>query len=81
MFGQTAKEWRDQNKDKNGNIRDEADVNQLVCLANMESLNAHLINEGFSKSQRIEKLNKIAISQMKILSGGDVKELEIKGDL
>ena len=77
----SVKEWRDQNKDKNGNIRDEADVNQLVCLANMESLNAHLINEGFSKSQRIEKLNKIAINQMKILSGGDVKELEIKGDL
>ena len=81
MFGQTAKEWRDQNKDKNGNIRDEADVNQLVCLANMESLNAHLINEGFSKSQRVEKLNKIAISQMRILSGGDVKELETKGDI
>ena len=77
----SVKEWRDQNKDKNGNIRDEADVNQLVCLANMESLNAHLINEGLSKSQRIEKLNKIAISQMRILSGGDVKELEIKGDL
>ena len=48
----------------------------FVCLANMESLNAHLINEGFSKSQRVEKLNKIAISQMRILSGGDVKELE-----
>ena len=77
----SVKEWRDQNKDKNGNIRDEADVNQLVCLANMESLNAHLINEGLSKSQRIEKLNKIAISQMRILSGGDVKELETKGDL
>ena len=77
----SVKEWRDQNKDKNGNIRDEADVNQLVCLANMESLNAHLINEGLSKSQRIEKLNKIAISQMRILSGGDVKELETKRDL
>ena len=72
----TAKAWRDENKDKNGNIRDEADVNQLVCLANMESLNAHLIDEGFSKSQRIEKLNKIAISQMKILSTTDVKKLE-----
>lgn len=76
LFGKTAKEWRDQNKDKNGNIRDEADVNQLVCLANMESLNAHLISEGFSKSQRIEKLNKIAISQMRILSGGDGMKLE-----
>ena len=59
----------------------EADVNQLVCLANMESLNAHLINEGFSKSQRIEKLNKIAISQMKILSRVDIKELETNGDI
>jgi hypothetical protein len=72
----SVKEWRDKNKDKNGNIRDEADVNQLVCLANMESLNAHLINEGFSKSQRVEKLNKIAISQIRILSGSDVKELK-----
>jgi hypothetical protein len=79
LFGMTAKEWREQNKDKNGNIRDEADVNQLVCLANMESLNAHLINEEFSKSQRIEKLNKIAISQMRILSGINMKELENKG--
>ena len=77
----SVKEWREQNKDKKGNIRDEADVNQLVCLANMESLNAHLINEGFSKSQRIEKLNKIAISQMKILSRVDIKELETKGDI
>ena len=79
LFGMTAKEWRDQNKDKNGNIRDEADVHQLVCLANMESLNAHLINEDFSKSQRIEKLNQIAISQMRILSGGDGRELGNEG--
>ena len=50
-------------------IKPQSTPNQFICLANMESLNAHLINEGFSKSQRIEKLNKIAISQMKILNG------------
>ena len=62
------KEWGEQNKDKKGNIRDEADVNQLVCLANMESLNAHFINEKISQKERLQKLNKIAIEQMKILS-------------
>lgn len=68
LFGMTAKQWRDCNKNKNGNIRDEADVNQLVCLANLEALNAHFINEGVSQPQRIKKLNEIAISQMRILS-------------
>jgi hypothetical protein len=73
LFGMTAKEWRDKNSDKKGNIRDEADVNQLVCLANMESLNAHFINEGISQKERLQKLNKIAIEQMKILSREDIK--------
>jgi hypothetical protein len=68
LFGMTAKEWREKNENKKGNIRDEADVNQLVCLANLESLNAHFINEGFTQSQRVAKLNQIAISQMKILN-------------
>ena len=67
LFGITAKQWRDKNPNKKGNIRDEANVYQLVCLANLESLNAHFINEGLSQSQRIEKLNKVAISQMQIL--------------
>jgi len=67
LFGMTAKEWRENNRDKAGNIRDYANVSQLVCLSNLESLNAVLINDGMEQSQRLEKLNKIAISQMKIL--------------
>jgi len=63
----TAKQWQDLNKDKKGNIRDYADVNQLVCLANLESLNAHFINEDIPQSIRIEKLNQVAIKQMSIL--------------
>ena len=75
LFGMTAKEWRDQNRDKKGNIRDEADVNQLVCLANMESLNAHFIHEGLSQKERVQKLNKIAIEQMRILSRKEVEKI------
>ena len=75
LFGMTAKEWREQNKEHKGNIRDEANVNQLVCLANMESLNAHFINEGLSQKERLTKLNKIAIEQMKILSRDDVRKI------
>jgi len=67
LFGKTAKQWREENPDKKGNIRDEADVNQLVCLANMESLNAHMIEEGLPAHERVKKLNKIAISQMRVL--------------
>ena len=76
LFGMTAKEWREQNADNKGNIRDVADVNQLVCLANMESLNAHFINEGISQQERLQKLNKIAIEQMKILTREDIKRLK-----
>jgi len=78
LFGMTAKEWREKNKEKKGNIRDEANVNQLVCLSNLESLNAHFINEGLSQSQRLQKLNSIAISQLKILSNQNTKQLSIK---
>ncbi len=79
LFGITAKEWRDENPNKKGNIRDEANVYQLVCLANLESLNAHFINEGLSGSQRIEKLNQVAISQMQILTkNNNIKKLEHK---
>ncbi|MGF7184773.1 hypothetical protein GGQ84_000858 [Desulfitispora alkaliphila] len=67
LFGLTAKAWRENNPDKTGNIRDYANVSQLVCLSNLESLNAVLINDGMEQSQRLEKLNKIAINQMKIL--------------
>jgi phage regulator Rha-like protein len=68
LFGKTAKDWRDENKNLNGNIRDYANVSQLICLSNLENLNAHFINEGIIQSERLIKLNKIAISQMKLLS-------------
>ena len=68
LFGMTAKEWRDENPNLKGNIRDYADISQLVCLSNLENLNAVFINEGMKQSDRLEKLNSIAIEQMKILS-------------
>ncbi|MCK4981738.1 MAG: KilA-N domain-containing protein [Victivallaceae bacterium] len=67
LFGKTAKQWRDESPDKKGNIRDYANVGQLVCLVNLENLNAVFISEGYEQSQRLEKLNQIAIQQMKIL--------------
>ncbi len=67
LFGQTAKEFKEQNTDKKGNIRDYVDVSQLVCLANLETLNALFIEEGMEQSKRLVKLNQIAINQMKIL--------------
>lgn len=73
----SVREWRDKNQTSKGNIRDEADVNQLVCLANLESLNAHFINEGLSQNERLQKLNNLAITQMKILSGNNQKRLEL----
>jgi len=68
LFGKTSKEWREQNNSKRGNIRDYANISQLVCLSNLENLNAHFITEGLEQPKRLEKLNKIAISQMKLLS-------------
>ena len=77
LFGMTAKEWRECNGEKKGNIRDEANVSQLVCLANLENLNALFINEGLSQEQRLLKLNQIAIHQMKILiSDSQIFKLE-----
>lgn len=67
MFGMTARQWREQNPDKKGNIRDYASINELICLSNMENLNAVFINDGMSQSERLIKLNQIAIQQMKIL--------------
>ena len=67
LFGMTAKQWRDANPDKKGNIRDYANVSQLVCLSNLENLNAVFINEGISQPE-LAKLNAIAISQMKVLT-------------
>ena len=67
LFGMTAKIWREENSELKGNIRDYATVSQLVCLSNLESLNAVFINEGMSQAERLAKLNAIAISQMRIL--------------
>ncbi len=71
----SAKQWRDSNPDLKGNIRDYATINQLICLSNMENLNAVFINEGLSQSVRLEKLNKIAIQQMKVLENIDDRKL------
>ena len=67
LFGMTAKQWRDKNAEKEGNIRDYANINELICLANLENINSIYINEGVKQSERLIKLNEIAISQMKIL--------------
>lgn len=68
LFGMTAREWRMQNPDLKGNIRDYAGINQLICLSNLENINALLINEGLAQSERLVKLNNIAIHQIKLLS-------------
>ena len=68
LFGITAKHWREANRGAKGNIRDHADVSQLVCLWNLESLNAELIEDGLPQSERLRKLNKTAIRQMKRLT-------------
>jgi len=68
LFGLTAKEWRENNRGKKGNIRDYANVSQLVCLSNLENLNALFINEGLAQKDRLLKLNAIAIQQMKLLT-------------
>jgi KilA-N domain. len=67
LFGITAKEWRETNSDKNGNVRDYATLEQLVVLSNMESINALLIRQGLSQNERLIELNKVAITQMKSL--------------
>ena len=79
LFGMTAAMWREANPDKKGNIRDYADVSQLVCLSNLENLNALFINDGLPQETRLERLNKIAIQQMRILTADDgIKKLEGK---
>ncbi|MGA2142310.1 MAG: KilA-N domain-containing protein [Brevinematales bacterium] len=76
LFGRTAKEWRDKNPDKEGNIRDEATLEQLVVLSNLESINSVLIHQGISQSDRLMQLNKIAITQMKsLVQNSNMKKL------
>ncbi|MDR2917697.1 MAG: KilA-N domain-containing protein [Tannerella sp.] len=67
LFGITAKQWREENPNLKGNIRDYATINELICLSNMENLNAVFINEGLPQKERLIKLNQIAIQQMKVL--------------
>jgi hypothetical protein len=67
LFGMTAKEWREANPDLKGNIRDYASINELICLSNMENINAVLINDKIPQSDRLVKLNRIAIQQMQVL--------------
>ncbi|MFZ2226152.1 MAG: KilA-N domain-containing protein [Candidatus Moraniibacteriota bacterium] len=69
LFGITAKDWRDKNPGKEGNVRDYSSVEQLVCLTNLESMNAILIKQGIAQKQRLQALNEMAIDQMKILLG------------
>ena len=76
MFGLTAKQWRDANPTLKGNIRDYASINELICLSNMENLNALFIEQGLPQSDRLIKLNKIAIQQMNILENSMPKHLQ-----
>ncbi len=77
MFGMTAKEWRDKNPNKDGNIRDEATLEQLVVLSNLESINSVLIHQGLEQSERLVQLNKIAITQMKsLVENNNIKRLK-----
>jgi hypothetical protein len=77
LFGTTALEWRNANPDKEGNIRDYAAIEQLVVLSNMESINAVLIRQGLSQSDRLVQLNKIAITQMtSLINSRQLKKLK-----
>ena len=79
LLGITAKKWREKNKNKNGNIRDSADVRQLVCLANLESMNAELIKQKIAQVERLCLLNSMAITQMKSLTNNNtLKKLSKK---
>ena len=75
MFGQTAKQWREAHPELKGNIRDYASINELICLANMENINAVLIDEGVPQGNRLVRLNKIAINQMRVLENDDNRNL------
>ncbi|MDE5728525.1 MAG: KilA-N domain-containing protein [Duncaniella sp.] len=78
MFGKTARQWREENTDSKGNIRDYASINELICLSNMENLNAVFIEQGLSQSERLIKLNQIAIHQMGILESDENNKILLK---
>jgi len=75
MFGMTAKQWREDNPELKGNIRDYATINELICLSNMENINAVLINDGMPQGERLVKLNQIAIHQMQVLEDNSNRKL------
>lgn len=75
LFGLTAKQWREKNPELKGNIRDYASINELICLSNLENINAVLINEGLPQQERLVKLNHTAIEQMRVLSEVRSKKL------
>jgi len=75
MFGQTAKQWREAHPELKGNIRDYASINELICLANMENINAVLIDERVPQGERLVRLNQIAINQMRVLENDDNRNL------
>jgi hypothetical protein len=75
LFGITAKQWREANPDLKGNIRDYATINELICLSNMENINAVFINEQMPQSERLQKLNQIAIQQMRVLQEVENRKL------
>ena len=77
MFGMTAKQWREANPEQKGNIRDYATINELICLSNMENLNAVIIEQNMTQRERLVKLNQIAIHQMSILESGDNQNREL----
>lgn len=79
LFGKTAQQWRDENPEHKGNIRDEANASQLVCLTNLETLNAHFIQQGLEPPERLKQLNRTAIEQMKLLlADSGMRQLETK---
>ena len=78
MFGKTARQWREETPDLKGNIRDYASINELICLSNMENLNAVFIEQGMPQSERLVKLNQIAIHQMSILESDNTDRKFLK---
>jgi hypothetical protein len=79
LFGVTAKQWRDANPDEKGNMRDHANIHQLVCLANLESMNAHFIEESLPQRERLKKLNALAVSQMTVLVKSSARNTKFIG--
>src|SRR5690606_38209599 len=80
LFGVTAKEWREANPDLKGHIRDHANVHQLVCLANLEAMNAHSIEHAMAQPERLQKLNELAIRQMRVLVEQSLSPLPSAGE-